>query len=166
MEFEPLNPSKHDRKSFDCGIEALNLYLRRVANLDQKRSLSRVYVLAEEKYVIGFYSISAHSVIRDELPEDKRLGGYHDIPILLLGRLAVDKRYQGEGYGDALIFHAFKTTMEAAEKVGILGMVVDAKDSKAASFYEGFGFKRLEGTKNRLVVPLSTIAGLIKRRRE
>ena len=160
MEFEPLNPGKHDRKGFDCGVEALNLYLERFANQDQKRSLTKVYVLSEGKSIVGYYSISAHSVMRDELPKDAKLGGYNDIPFLLLGRLAVNKPYQGKGYGDALIFHAFRTTMEAAAKVGILGMLVDAKDEKAAAFYEGFGFRRLSRTKNRLALPIATIAKL------
>jgi ribosomal protein S18 acetylase RimI-like enzyme len=163
MEFEPLNTKKHNRSEFDCGVEALNLYLQRFANQDHKRNLSKVYVLSKGKEIIGYYSISAHSVMRDRLPENMPLGGYNDIPFLLLGRLAVDKRHQGEGYGDSLIFHAFQITVEAAEKVGILGMVVDAKDDKASAFYEGFGFRRLDGTKNRLVLPLSSISGLMNK---
>lgn len=161
MQFERLDPKKHNRKSFDCGIEALNLYLQRGANQDQKRSLTKVYVLADGERVAGYYTISAHSILRDNLPENIKLASYKDIPFLLLGRLAVDKSYQGQGYGDALIFHAFNTTLEAAEKVGILGMVVDAKDEKAAFYYEGFGFKRLMGTENRLVLPLSVMEAII-----
>ena len=111
--------------------------------------------------VIGYYSISSHSVRQDHLPEDSQFGGYREIPFLLLGRLAVDRHYQGLGYGDVLILHAFATTMEAAEKVGIMGMVVDAKNENAASFYQGFGFKRLSSTKNRLVLPPSALAKLI-----
>ena len=162
MLFEHLNPKKHDRKSFDCGVEILNLYLQRGANQDQRRSLTKVYVLAEGKRVVGYYSISAHYVARDNLPNDIKLASYKEVPFLLLGRLAVDKDYQGHGYGDALIFHAFKITLEAAEKVGILGMVVDAKNEKAVSFYEGFGFKRLQNFTNRLVLPLSVMKTLVK----
>ncbi len=162
MQFEPLNPKKHDRKRFDCGVEALNLYLQRRANQDQRRSLSKVYVVAEEERVMGYYSISAHSVLRDNLPDDIKLVGYRDVPFLLLGRLAMDKDFQGQGYGDTLIFHAFKTTLEAAEKVGILGMVVDAKDEKAATFYEEFGFKRLRESTNRLALALSAMDALVK----
>jgi len=75
----------------------------------------------------------------------------------------VDRQYQGLGYGDALIFHAFTTTVEVAQKVGIMGMVVDSKNEGAAAFYEGFGFKRLSSTKTRLVLPMSTLAKLINR---
>ena len=161
MEFELLNPKKHDRQSFDCGVESLNLYIQKFANQDQKRSLTRVYVLADQKEIIGYYSISAHSVLRDNLPEDQKLGGYDTLPFLLLGRLAVAQKRQGQGYGDALIIHAFQTTVHAAEQVGVMGMVVDAKDDKAVSFYEGFGFMRLSGTPNRLVLPLSVIKRLV-----
>ncbi|MFA6967143.1 GNAT family N-acetyltransferase [Bosea sp. (in: a-proteobacteria)] len=157
MEFGPLDPKTHDRADFDCGVDALNRYIRQFANQDLKRGLTRVYVLAEDAKLVGYYSISAHSVLRDHLPDDIRLGPYEDIPFLLLGRLAVDKRWQGQGYGDALIVHAFRTTRAAAEQIGILGMIVDAKDEKAAAFYEGFGFRRLAGTPNRLALPISAM---------
>lgn len=161
MLFERLDSKKHDRKSFDCGVEALNLYLQRVANQDQKRSLTKVYVLADETRIIVYYTISAHSVVRDNLPDTIKLASYKDIPFLLLGRLAVDKGFQGQGYGDALIFHAFKTTLSAAEKIGILGLIVDAKNEKATSYYEGFGFKHLMGSESRLVLPLSIMEDLM-----
>lgn len=161
MKFEPLDPKKHQRKAFDCGVTALNLYLQQFANQDQKRGLTRVYVLAEEQIIIGYYSICAHAVPTEQLPDNTRLGSYQDAPFLLLGRLAVDLRYRGQGYGDALIFHAFKTTAETAEKVGILGIVVDAKDDKAAGFYEKFGFQPLSVSKNRLVLPFSAMKSLL-----
>ncbi|MFI3123888.1 MAG: GNAT family N-acetyltransferase [Methylococcales bacterium] len=161
MNFEKLDVAKHNRKDFDCGVEELNVYLKQIANQDQRRNLTRVYVLAEEKQIIGYYSISGHSVSRDTLPTDIKFGSYQQIPFLLLGRLAVDKQYQGNGYGDALIFHALKMTVETAEKIGILGIIVEAKDDKVAMFYEGFGFKRLSATKNRLVLPLNAIIELL-----
>lgn len=161
MKFSALNPKFHNRKGFDCGVEVLNRYVKQIAGRDQKRNLSKVYVLAEGEIIVGYYSLSAHSVSRENLPEDIKLGGYQDIPFLLLGRLAVDVKYQGQGFGDALIFHAFKTTQEAAERVGILGIIVDAKDESAASFYEGFGFVRLQGSDRRLVLNISALSTLL-----
>ena len=160
MKFELLNTKKHNRVQFDCGVDELNYYLQRFANQDQKRDLSRIHVLAEETRIIGYYSISSHSVLTHELPDKQRLSHYPSAPFLLLGRLAVDKKFQQQGYGDVLIFHAFKTTMEAAEKIGISGMVVDAKDENAANFYEKFGFKRLSASPLRLVLPLTALASL------
>nr|WP_245396770.1 GNAT family N-acetyltransferase [Jiella sonneratiae] len=123
--------------------------------------MTRIYVLADGPTIIGYYSISAHSVRRDHLPEDVQAGPYEDIPFLLLGRLAVDRRWQGQGYGDALIVHAFDTTRKAASQIGILGMIVEAKDEKAAAFYEGFGFRRLAATTNRLVLPITAMDALL-----
>ena len=161
MEFSALNPKLHNRKGFDCGVKALNRYLQQVAGQDQKRNLSKVYVLAEGESIVGYYSLSAHSLSRENLPQDIKLGGYQDIPFLLLGRLAVDKKYQGQGFGDTLIFHAFKTTQEAAERVGILGIIVDAKDESAASFCVGFGFVRLQGNSARLILNIFALSALI-----
>ncbi|RJP18832.1 MAG: N-acetyltransferase [Candidatus Omnitrophota bacterium] len=161
MKFEILNPKLHNRSNFDCGVEALNCYLQKYANQDQKRSLTKVYVLTDNETIIGYYSISAHSVLCEHLPENQRIGAYENLPFLLLGRLAVDKKYQGRGYGDVLIHHAFETTLHAAEMLGVMGMVVEAKNEKITAFYEGFGFKRLTGTKNRLVLPLKVIKNVV-----
>ena len=163
MKFEVLDKNKHDRKNFDCGVETLNNYLLQYASQDQKRSLSRVYVLVTaDNRIIGYYSICAHSVLRDNLPQELKVGGYDDIPFLLLGRLAVDTEYQGKGYGDTLIFDALNKTAEYAEHIGIFGMIVDAKSSKASSFYEGFGFKKLISNPKKLVLPMTTIAKLLR----
>lgn len=161
MEFILLQPKYHDRKSFDCGVPELNTYLQKVANQDRKRDLSRIYVLADNQRIIGYYTLSAHSVSKKNLPEWRNLGGYNDLPFLLLGRLAVDLQDRGQGYGGALIFHGFHTTADAAEKIGIFGMVVDAKDDNAVRFYEGFGFMRLKETPRRLVLPMNTIRSLL-----
>ena len=66
MIFERLDPKRHQRKSFDCGVVALNLYLQQFANQDQKRGLTRVYVLAKQQQIVGYYSICAHSVPTDQ----------------------------------------------------------------------------------------------------
>ena len=162
FKFEPLHPSGHDRAVFDCGVPELNTYLKRYANQDQKRRLTRVYVLADGNQIVGFYSLSAHSVLQDNLPKTLNPGGYDDLPFLLLGRLAVDTKYQGQGYGDTLIFHALQSTVAAAEYIGVLGLIVDAKNETAISFYEGFGFIRLDSIPNRLVLPFAAIQGLLR----
>lgn len=77
--------------------------------------------------------------MRDNLPEDIKIGGY----------------------GDALIFHTFKTTMQTAEKVGIRGIIADAKNNDACVFYEGFGFKKLKITGNKLGLPITALSKLL-----
>ena len=162
MKFEPLDSKKHDRKNFNCGVEILNLYLAKFANQDHQRDLTRTFVLAEEEQIVGYYSLSAHSVSRSNLPDHIKVGGYGDIPFLLLGRLAVDKRYQRKGFGDALIFDAFTKTSDLANIIGIYGMIVDSLSADATRFYEGFGFKKLSSHTNRLFLPMRTITKLLK----
>lgn len=157
MQFEPLDTSKHNRESFDCEVEALNIYLSRYVKQDEKRSLTRCHVLSDGERIVGYFTLSGHSVSRENLPENRKLGVYEDIPFLLLGRLAIDKEYQGNGYGDALLHHAFKLTKDAAKAYGIYGIIVDAKNEEAASFYRGFGFKPLSGQALKLVLPLSAV---------
>ena len=161
MKIELFNSKKHNRIPFDCGDNALNTYLQRFANQDQKRNLTRIYVLAEETRIIGYYSICAHSVSTDELPKNIRLAHYPDAPFLLLGRLAVDNQFKHQRNGGKLLFHAFKTTSELAEQIDILGMVVDAKDENATNFYQRFGFEKLSASSNRLVLPLRVLKPLI-----
>lgn len=161
MKFEILDPKKHNRADFDCSIEPLNLYLQKFAGQDQKRSLSKTYVLADKKKIIGYYTISAHSVLKDFLPEDVKAGNYADLPFLLLGRLAVDTSCQGNGYGEALVFHACKTTTEAAQHIGIFGMIVEAKNEKVVTFYKNLGFKLLKHSKNKLVLPTTAIKHIL-----
>jgi GNAT superfamily N-acetyltransferase len=158
MLIEALDPTRHNRTDFDCGVQELNRYLQQFANQDQKRGLAKTYVLVDGTKIRGYYSLAAHCVTRENLPSDIRVGRYKDIPFLLLGRLAVDKELQGKGYGDAIMYHAFKTTKNIAERVGILGMIVDAKDEKAAAFYQRFGFRSVEGNKNRLVLPIASFS--------
>ncbi|MGO4436178.1 GNAT family N-acetyltransferase [Rhizobium sp. RAF56] len=161
MNFEPLDPNRHDRQSFDCGVDALNIYLQRFANQDVRRGLTRTYVLADKMHIVGYYTLSAHSVLRDDLPEEVNARAYRELPFLLLGRLAVDLADRGRGYGDVLIVDAFRRTRLVAQQVGIMGMIVDAKDDRAAQFYERFGFQRLSGTVGRLVLPLNAMDSLI-----
>jgi len=153
---------KHNREDFDCGVESLNTYIARFAKQDHKRDLSRTFVLAEEKQIIGYYSISAHSVSRAFLPESIKVGGYDDIPFILLGRLAIDKRYQGQGLGGTLIFDAFKKTADLAKSIGIFGVIVDSINEKSTRFYEGFEFRKLSSNAKRLFLPMDVISGMLK----
>ena len=162
IKHELLNIKYHNRNQFDCGVSDLNNYLQRIANQDQKNNLSRIYVLAEQTEIIGYYSICAHAVPSDNMPQSIKTASYSSAPFLLLGRLAVNLKFQKQGYGDALIFDAFQKTAETAEKVGVLGMIVDAKDKQAIEFYRKFGFQPLSVSHNRLVLPLSALSSLIR----
>ncbi len=156
---EPL-ARKYDRGNFDCGVPALNDYLRRQAAQDMRRGVSRVYVAHERSStkVLGYYTLSAASFGKKSLPEKeaKRLPHY-PVPAALLGRLAVDHSYKGQGLGKYLLFDAFHRVLRAAETLAAYALVVDAKNDEARAFYEHYGFLRFPDTPSRLFIPLETL---------
>ncbi len=156
---EPL-ARKHDRKDFDCGVPALNEYLRRQATQDMRRGVSRVYVAHERAStrVLGYYTLSAASFGKKRLPakQAKRLPHY-PVPAALLGRLAVDQSCKEQGLGRYLLFDAFHRVLRAAETLAAYALVVDAKDDDARAFYEHYGFLRFPRTPSRLFIPLETL---------
>ncbi len=160
MKFELLNTTQQDGQTFDCGVKTLNVYLQQKLVDRQPMGLTRLYVLTVQHKIIGYYALSAHSVPTNVLPVHNVMERYHEAPFLLLERLAVDKAYQKQGYGSSLIVHAFKVTEKLAEKSGILGMIVNACDERAACFYQKFGFNVLANNKNRLVLPFSALPAI------
>lgn len=133
------------RKTFDCGVEALNNYLINILTQDIKRNLAVCYVVlpGDCDEVIGYYTLSAASVVLDALPDDvsKKLR-YSTIPAALLGRLAVDRRFRGEGLGKVMLYDAIERTRRAP--IACYAMIVDAKDERAKDFYISFGFESLK----------------------
>lgn len=147
----------HDRTIFDCGVPALNLYLRNYALQNQKRGIVRNYVAtrAGERTIVAYYSLVYASLDQKRLPQKfvKGLGKY-DIPVMLLARLAVDRREKGKGLGKALLKDAIMRTMQAAEIAGLKVLLVHAKDEPAAAFYEKYGFEPVLGDRLKLFLPV------------
>lgn len=149
------------REDFDCGVQALNDYLAKQANQDQSRNVCRVYVLISEKdplKVIGYYSLSVGGVALLSFPESlrKKLPKY-PIPVALIGRLAVDRRQQGKGWGETLLMHALQKVAQVSREVGIFALVLDAKDASAKAFYQKYGFIPFVDQPLKLFLPLETI---------
>lgn len=159
---EPLGLS-HDRNGFDCGVEALNVFLRTQARKEMERRTAVTYVLVDPEApseIIGYYSLSAASVLLDALPEDlaKRLGRQPSVPATLLGRLAISISHAGKGLGALLLWNALNRSKHTSQKVGSVAVLVDAKDEGAAKFYERYGFRRLPDSPQRLFMTMATIA--------
>ncbi|MFL5245116.1 MAG: GNAT family N-acetyltransferase [Gemmataceae bacterium] len=157
--FAPLGPldAGHDRSQFDCGVPALNLYLRNYALQNQKRGIVRNYVATpgNSKVIVAYYSLVYAPFDQKRLPAKliKGLGKY-DIPIMLLARLAVDQREQGKGLGKALLKDAVLRTMQAAEIAGLKFLLVHAKDETAAKFYRKHGFEPVLDDSLKLFLPV------------
>jgi GNAT superfamily N-acetyltransferase len=160
----PLGPH-HDRSAFSCGEPALDVYLQRQASQDVRRGLARVFVAAGKtpETIAGYYSLSAASFARAELPAElaKRLPHY-PVPAAVIGRLAVDRRYQGQRLGETLLLDGIRRVLRASVAIAIYAVIVDAKDERARTFYERYGFQPFPTAPRRLFLPLDTFvkAGL------
>lgn len=156
---QPLSTA-HDRGAFASGVDALDRYLHHQARQDVRRLLSACFVLlAPDGALVGYYTLSATSIVLADLPEDvaRRLLRYPAIPATLLGRLAVHHGYRRQGLGQSMLIDAFRRSLAS---IGSFAVVVDAKEDAATLFYERFGFRRLEPVRQRLFMPMAEIATL------
>ena len=137
---EKLRPD-HKIEGFDCGRDELNRYLLRYAWQNQQAGAAQTYVGLVEDSVIGYHTLAVGQVSREEVPERLAKGlARHPIPIMLLARLAVDRRWHGQGVGKALLKDAMQRTLQAADIAGIRAFAVHAKDEEARNFYLNFDF--------------------------
>ncbi len=146
-----------DTTAFRCGQPPLDEYIRRYASQDVRRNLARVFVATPEdnpRRLAGFFTLSAGSVSCSDLPEmlAKKLPRY-PIPVALVGRLAVDSDFQGKGLGSVLLADACQKVARASATLAVAGIIVDAKDGAAVTFYRHFGFIDLPGQAGRLLLP-------------
>ena len=126
----------HNLQGFDCGREELNRYLGRYAWTNQQAGAAQTYVGLVGDSVVGFHTLSVGQVYREEAPERVTKGlARHPVPIMLLARLGVDRRWQGHGVGRALLKDAMLRTLQAADIAGIRAFAVHAKDDDARNFY-------------------------------
>ena len=134
---------QHDRQDFDCGAPALNTFLQRFARQQADKDFNRSYVAVAqgELRIRGYYAISTASIDFQNLPPALRLPRY-PVPVVRIGRLAVDLREQGNGVGTALLRHAMHLAASTAQKIGSHAVVVDAKNEAAVAFYAKYGFRR------------------------
>ncbi len=153
---EALAPA-HDRKGFSSGVEPLDRYFRELVTQDKKRRVSNCFVALDDNDVIaGYYTFAATSLPLTELsPEEtKRLPRYALMPAALIGRLAVDQRFQGQRLGGALVMDA--AARAASGGPAIFALIVDAKDDRAAAFYERLQFRRFVSRPATLFLPIAT----------
>jgi GNAT superfamily N-acetyltransferase len=154
----------HDRSTFTCGSESLDRYLREQARQDAEKGVAAPFVLTlpPSFRVVGFYTLSASLVSADELPVAfaKKLPRYPQLPVTLLGRLAVDQSMKGKGIGEFLLMDALYRSLEASVNIAAMAVVVDAKGDAAKAFYEHFSFLPMVDLPRRLFLPMKTVSSL------
>jgi len=129
--------------------------------IDDEGRASRTYVVAVRSQVVAYYTLAMGCMNVRTLPRKIRQNLPEQVPITVLGRLAVDVEHSGKGIGSALLQEAMQRTLEVAEHVGVRALVVHAIDNEAAQFYERFGFVRFPAGSLMLILPIETIADAI-----
>jgi ribosomal protein S18 acetylase RimI-like enzyme len=154
----------HDRQTFSCGAEPLDRYLRTQATQDVRRHIANCFVASplQSNAVAGYYTLSAASIPMTGLPAEqaRKLPRYPVLPAALIGRLAVDRSFQGRQLGAALLFDAIARAIRA--DAAVFALVVDAKDEAAARFYRHYGFEAFSGRAARLFLALATARRLVE----
>jgi GNAT superfamily N-acetyltransferase len=162
---EPIS-KKHDRKAFDCGEAALNEFLQRHARKSHDLGGAKTFLAiddADNKTILGFYSLSPASVEYARTPEIVRRGlARYDVPVFRLARLAVDRKVQGHGLGGQLLLTAGRRCLLAAAEVGGVALLIDAKNEKVAAWYAGYGAAPLADAPLSLLLPLATIEAALR----
>ena len=161
---EPLG-RQHDRTAFHCGADALDRYLKQQARQDADKRVAAPFVAVNppNTRVLGYYTLSASVVTLTDLPDEltRKLPRYPQLPVTLLGRLAVDQSARGRRLGEHLLLDALHRSLTHADEIAAMAVVVDAKDENAAAFYRHYGFIPLQAQPRRLYVPMRVVAQLL-----
>lgn len=158
---EPIE-ADHHLEAFGCGRPTLDSWLKEHALGAQARRVARTFVWHRgDRVVLAYHTLTAHVLVKDELPRALGHGSPRRIPAALLARLALDQALQHQGLGGVLLADALDRLLDATATVAARFVVVDALDEAAATFYEGHGFKRVPGTP-RLVQKLSDVAAALR----
>jgi GNAT superfamily N-acetyltransferase len=136
---EHLTPA-HDISTFDCGVPDLNDWLKKRALANEESGASRTYVVCSEGKVVGYYALASGGVALAKAPGRVRRNMPDPLPVMIVGRLAVERTCQGRNIGRSLLRDAVLRTLQAAEIGGIRAILVHAISEDAKRFYERYGF--------------------------
>jgi len=153
----------HDRSQFDCGQPTLNEWLKLRAGQFDRKDLSRTFVATrgDSPAVLGYYALATHRLVFETLPPGESKGLPRlDVPVVLLGRLGVDRTVHRQGLGSLLLVDALRRAMNISEQIGVRAVEVDAIDEVAKQFYLRFGFRELLDDPRHLLMPMHEVRKL------
>jgi len=160
----PMTAS-HDKAGFSCGNQLLDDYIQKHARQDIKGKVAVCFVLSDDNKIIkGYYTLSNASIQRSSVPDAlfKNLPKYKDLPVTLLGRLAIDSKFKGQGNGSLILIDALKRSYETSvNSIASMAIIVDPVDQQATNFYLKLGFISLPDSE-RMFLPMVTIGLLFK----
>jgi ribosomal protein S18 acetylase RimI-like enzyme len=168
---EPLDPAKHDRAAFSCGVEQVDNFFKKTANKLSKADNLRVFVMThEDGRVIGFYALNTHSIDYSALPDKfaRSRPGHGSIPAIYISMIGRDEKFRGGGYGGDLLIDCLTRIARVAENVGVAVVVLEVFDcgnpertEKRRALYLEYGFLPFHSNEMRLFLPIATVRTLI-----
>jgi len=156
--FTPLQ-DEHDTEAFRSGVEPLDNWLRRTAKQHIAKGISRTFVVVDIEHptrVLGYYALTVGEAVSDTWPTAMVKKMPRKLPIVLIGRLACDQKFRGQGLGGLLLYDAIQRIVRVSAEIGVALIVVDAKDTQAAAFYQHFGFIPFPDQPLRLAMSVAT----------
>lgn len=175
LEFLPLDTKAINVKSFDCGKDAVNTYLRRYAAKNMALNLNRTFVLSyapgidtdkgspRKSHVAAYYTLAHQTLVHEELPDPSRLPGY-PVPVILLAQLGIDRQFHRQRLGAKTLIYALRHAHQIASNpkgIPALGVVLDVLDQEALAFYQSFDFfLPLTDNPMKLFVPMGSLKNL------
>lgn len=161
LHFVPYKRNAYDYRSFCCGEGQLDDWLDRYAGQSQKRWETRTYLLvnsmAESREIYGYFAVQPTQILPDEASLVRGRSTIYPMPATHLVKLAISDNHQGQGLGGRILAEAIRITLEAAELIGSVVLIVDAINDNAKSFYSRYGFTPLQNDSMRLFMPMKTI---------
>jgi len=157
---EKLN-ADHDLTQFNCGEPSLDHWLRNRALQNEKTGASRTYVVCAGGCVVGYYALAAGAVAHTEATSRAKRNMPDPVPVILIGRLAIDSRFQGRGVGADLLRDAVLRTLQAADIAGIRAILVSAISQDAKRFYEKYGFVSSPANPQTLMITVAEAARVV-----
>jgi GNAT superfamily N-acetyltransferase len=151
---------EYDRENFDCGEESLNDFLKKFARQNVERGLGKTFIARHDDTplkIAGYYTLSSGTVSFEQLNEKLPRS---PVPVVHLGRLAIDKNEQGKGLGNILLFDAFGRSLKVADEIGIYAVEVFALSESAKKFYLHYGFEALKDDELHLYLTIKKIRKL------
>lgn len=161
----PLDKKKHKRNLFDCGVEALNNHLCLMASQQSDKDNTRTFVLEDmqnPESIIGYYTLTMTTLDLSLLPQKLQKKHKNAQSGGLIARLAVDKKYAKQGFGEWLLIDALKKLLSASNTVAFPLVIVDAK-AGAKQFYEKFGFVPFNDMPNKLFITIADVKASLKK---
>lgn len=137
---QPLS-QQHELEAFDSGVLSLDAWLKRRGRSNEEEGASRTFVVCSGARIVGYYSLAAGSVLPQVATGQVRRNMPNPVPVILLGRLAVDRAWQGRGLGADLLRDAVLRVLAAGEAIGVRALLVHAISDEAKAFYEHHGFR-------------------------